>query len=187
MVCIMPSYRRYYVPGGTYFFTVVSHQRRPFLAEPRSRQCLHEAFEKIRQKWPFAIVAISLMPDHLHTIWTLPPEDAKYSLRWKRIKEEFTRTYLAAGGRELPQSESRMRQGQRGIWQKRFWEHTCRDEEDLKRCLDYVHYNPKKHGLVTSLADWPWSSFHRFVELGEYPREWGKEDPCPGDDSPEWE
>jgi len=157
------------------------------LVDPLARKCLRQAFTAIRAKWPFQIVAIVLLPDHLHTVWTLPTGDDRYSLRWRRIKEEFTRTYLAAGGRELGQSASRVRQGQRGVWHKRFWEHTCRHEEDLKRCADYVHWNPKKHHLVVNVKDWPWSSFHRFVKLGEYPPDWGRDDPTPGYDTPEWE
>jgi len=183
----MSWYRRNYVPGGTYFFTVVTYRRRKVLVDPLARRCLRESFETIKQKWPFELVAIVLLPDHLHAVWTLPTDDDKYSLRWRRIKEQFTRKFLAAGGAEAPQTPSRIRQAYRGVWQKRFWEHTCRDEDDLKRCVDYVHWNAKKHELVGSVADWPWSSFHRFVRLGEYPSDWGSEDPTPGYDAPEWE
>ena len=94
----MPWYRRNYVPGGTYFFTVVTYKRRPMLVDPLARRCLREALQTIRENWPFEIVGISLLPDHLHTVWTLPPDDDRYSLRWRRIKEEFTRAYLSAGG-----------------------------------------------------------------------------------------
>jgi len=183
----MPWYRRNYVPGGTYFFTVVTYRRQGMLVTPLARKCLHAAIANVLGKWPVDIVAVVLLPDHLHAVWTLPPGDDKYSLRCRRIKEEFTRNFLAAGGRGLPQSASRIRQAYRGVWQKRFWEHTCDDEDDLKRCGDYVHWNPKKHQLVDRVADWPWSSFHRFVKLGEYPRDRGSEDPTPGYDDPEWE
>ena len=183
----MSWYRRYFVPGGTYFFTVVAYRRRRFLTDPIPRKCLRDALDTIRAKWPFEIVAIVLLPDHLHTVWTLPRGDDRYSLRWKRVKEEFTVTFLKAGGKELQQSRSRVHQGHRGIWQKRFWEHTCRDEEDLKQCVDYVHWNPKKHSLVGNVRDWRWSSFHRYVELGEYPADWGRDDPTPGLDSAPWE
>jgi len=108
---------------------------------------------EIQRKWPFEIVAIVLLPDHLHTVWTLPSDDDNYPLRWRRTKEEFTRNYLARGGRELPQSASRVQHGQRGVWHKRYWEHTCDDEADLKGCVDYVHWNPKKHGLVAHVKD----------------------------------
>ena len=183
----MSNYRRNYVAGGTYFFTIVSYQRRPILATTLARKCLRESIATIRSKWAFDIVAIVLLPDHLHTVWTLPRDDARYSLRIRRIKEEFTRRYLAQGGTELPQSRSRIAHGQRGIWQRRFWEHTVRDEDDLKRCVDYVHWNPKKHGLVAKVKDWKWSSFHDFVKLGEYDTDWGGSDPTPGFDTPEWE
>jgi putative transposase len=183
----MSNYRRNYVPGGTYFFTVVTHLRRRFLTDELARDCLRKAFQEIRAKWPFEIVAFVLLPDHLHTVLTLPSGDSQYPLRWRRIKEEFTRSYLRCGGQELPQSRSRIDRGQRGIWQRRYWEHTCRDEDDLKRSVDYLHWNPKKHGLVKNVVDWPWSSFHRYVRLGEYPSDWGREDPTPGYDSPEWD
>jgi putative transposase len=183
----MSWYRRNYVAGGTYFFTVNTYRRRRMLVKPLARRCLREALTVIQGNWPFEIVAIVLLPDHLHSVWTLPPGDDKYSLRWRRIKEEFTRKFLAGGGKELPQSASRLRQGYRGVWQKRFWEHTCADEDDLKRCVDYTHWNPKKHGLAANVRDWPWSSFHRFVKMGEYPADWGRDDPTPGYNDPEWE
>jgi putative transposase len=182
----MPDYRRCYIPGGTFFFTLVSDRRRPILDTDPARRCLHDAIEKIRARLPVEIVAVVLLPDHLHTVWTLPRDDARYPLRWKRMKEEFTRRYLKAGGTEVAPSASRLRRGERGIWQRRYWEHTVRDEDDLKRCVDYIHWNPKKHGLVASVRDWPWSSFHRFVGLGEYAPNWGAEDPTPGYDDPEW-
>jgi putative transposase len=143
--------------------------------------------EEIRKSRPIEIVALVLLPVHLHTVWTLPRGDDQYPIRWKRIKEEFTVEYLAAGGVEAPQSRSRIQHGQRGVWKRRYCEHTCRDEDDLKRCVDYVHWNPKKHGLATNVIDWPWSSFHRFVALGEYESTWGRDDPTPGYDDPEWE
>jgi putative transposase len=182
----MPDYRRWYVPGGTYFFTAVTADRRPILCESLARRCLHNAIETIRKKRPIEVVAVSLLPDHVHTIWTLPQDDMAYPVRWKRIKEDFTLSYLASGGAEALRSDSRLRHGERGIWQRRYWEHMVRDEDDLKRCVDYVHWNPKKHGYATSVCDWAWSSFHRYVQVGEYDRQWGAEDPTPGYDDPEW-
>jgi putative transposase len=182
----MPGYRRCYVAGGTYFFTAVTYCRQPILCGELARQCLHEAIEAARKTRPIDLIAIVLLPNHLHTVWTLPPGDASYPVRWKRIKEEFTREYLGRGGVELPPSVSRQNQGERGVWQRRYWEHTVRDEEELKRCVDYVHWNPKKHGYVTNVRDWPWSSFHRHVALGEYDIDWGADDPTPGYDAPEW-
>ena len=127
-----------------------------------------------------------LLPDHWHTVWILPPGDDRYPLRWMRIKEEFTERWLAAGGAELPQSESREKHRQRGVWQKRYWEHTVRDEDDLKRCVDYTHWNPRKHKLAARVRDWEWSSFHRMVREGEYDLDWGGTDPTPGWEAPEW-
>jgi putative transposase len=117
----------------------------------------------------------------------LPAHDANFSVRWGRIKERFTRSFLAVGGEEGQPTDSRQRHRERAVWQRRFWEHTCRDEDDLKRCLDYLHWNPVKHGLVACVRDYPWSSFHRFVRLGEYDMDWGGENPCPGYDTPKWE
>jgi putative transposase len=182
----MPDYRRWYVPGGTCFFTAVTYGRRPVLCNAMARKCLHEAIETVRRDRPFELVAISLLPEHVHTIWTLPQGDAGYPMRWKRIKEEFTVAYLAHGGAEGPRTDSRLRHGERGVWQRRYWEHMVRDEEDLNRCVDYVHWNPKKHGLVKNVRDWPWSSFNRYVALGQYTLDWGATDPTPGYDDPEW-
>lgn len=182
----MPNYRRNYVPGGTFFFTCVTHRRRPILTTDLGRECLRNAIRQIRKRHPFTLVAIVLLPDHLHTVWELPSNDHRYELRWMRIKEEFTRSWIWAGGTELPQSKSREEHRHRGVWHKRYWEHTVRDEADLARCFDYIHWNPRKHGLVRRVRDWPWSSFHRYVECGEYPIGWGGSDPTPDWHDPEW-
>lgn len=182
----MSRYRRWYVPGGTYFFTAVTHRRRPLFDDAIARETLHGAIELVQADNPFEMVAIVLLPDHLHTVWTLPPGDSDYSLRWRRIKETFTRRFLLIGGDEARQSSSRRQTGYRGVWQKRFWEHRVRDEDDLQRCADYVHWNPKKHRLVKRVADWKWSTFHRFVEQGEYTPDWGRDDPTPDYHDPEW-
>jgi putative transposase len=182
----MSHYRRNYVEGGTYFFTVVTYHRRRILDTGLARSCLRNAIETIRRDRPFEIIAFVLLPEHLHTVWQLPSGDANYSTRWRRIKEEFTEQYLAAGGTELWQTRSRRHHGERGIWHRRFWEHTIKSPEELERCCKYIHWNPKKHGLVSSLENWPYSSFHRFVTLGEYEPGWGGEDPTPGFDTPEW-
>ena len=115
-----------------------------------------------------------LLPDHLHCIWTLPESDSNYSVRWKEIKRVFTRGYPAQIGSGEARNPSREKRGEAAIWQRRFWEHTIRDEVDLARHIDYVHFNPVKHGLVEDTADWPWSSFHRFARTGYYPDNWGK-------------
>ena len=117
--------------------------------------------------------AVVILPDHLHTIWSMPEDDSDFSTRWRRIKEEFTKTYLANGGMEIQPSESGKKKKERGIWQRRFWEHSIRDEQDFEQHLDYIHYNPVKHGLVKSPHDWPYSSFSKWVKKGVYDEEWG--------------
>ena len=183
----MPNYRRWYVPGGTYFFTAVTHRRRRFLTDPIARVCLRNAFQEVRAKHPFRIVAVVLLPDHLHTVWTLPPDDTDYSVRWGRIKEAFTRGYLRAGGTEADRDSNRAGKRERGVWQHRFWEHVVRGEDDLSRCLSYIHYNPVKHGLVRTVAEYPWSSFHKFVALGEYLEDWGNGPTVADIPGAEWE
>lgn len=181
----MSDYRRYYVPGGTYFFTVVTHQRRRFLTTTRAREDLRTAIAHVRQRWPFELFATVLLPDHLHAVWTLPPGDPRYSLRWQKIKEHFTRLFAPHGVAEGVRTLSRQRRSERGYWQRRFWEHTIVDEDDLKACVDYIHWNPVKHGLVSRVVDYPWSTFHKFVRLGEYESTWGGENPCPKLEMPE--
>jgi putative transposase len=182
----MPDYRRWYVPGGTYFFTVVTHHRRRFLTDDLGRRCLREAMEEEFAVRPITVVAVVLLPDHLHTVWTLPAGDAEYSLRWQRIKERFTRAFLAGGGVETPTSASRVRHRERGVWQKRFWEHLVRDENDLKNCVDYIHWNPVKHGVAKSPGAYPYSSFSWWVASGDYPPDWGANAP-PEVPGAEWE
>jgi putative transposase len=119
------------------------------------------------------VFAIVLLPDHLHTIWLMPTDDAKYSLRWSAIKGHFSRNWLALTGDESPITPAQEREGRRGVWQPRFYEHLIRDETDLISHADYLHYNPVKHGLADRPVDWPWSSFRRFVAEGHYPPGWG--------------
>jgi len=167
----MPDYRRYFVAGGSYFFTVVTDRRRPFLCEPLARTLLRAALRECLARWPFRLDAIVLLPDHFHAIWTLPASDASYSRRLGWLKKEFTKRWLARGGKDRRVSPSRSRRGNHGVWQRRFWEHSIRDEQDFERHLDYIHYNPVKHGLVRSPRDWPYSSFRRWVKLGVYSAE----------------
>lgn len=175
----MPNYRRAYVPGGMFFFTLVTERRARILTDPLARQLLREAFHGCRTRWPFRVEAIVLLPDHLHTIWSLPRGDTAYSRRLAWIKKEFTKSWIAEGGTEEAVSDSRHRNRRRGVWQRRFWEHSLEDEDDLERHFDYIHYNPVKHGLVRAPSAWPYSSFHRFVRLGAYPPEWGRTGECP--------
>ena len=164
---------------------MVTHQRRPFLTSDLGKQTLREAIAEVRVDRPFSIVAIVLLPEHIHTVWTLPPGDDDYSTRWRRIKGRFTSAYLAAHGEEGVLSNSRAARRERAVWQRRFWEHACRDEGDVRRCVDYIHWNPVKHGLVRRVRDYPWSSFQRLVRAGEYSIEWGGTNPCPNWNQPE--
>ncbi len=182
----MPDFRRWYVPGGTYFFTLVTHERQRLFLSEIARRLLREALQTQKDQRPFEIVAMCLLPDHLHAVLTLPPGDADYSVRWRRIKEDFTENWLASGGSEGSLSASRRKRKERGVWQRRFWEHTVNGDADLHRCVDYTHWNPRKHGLVRRVRDWPWSTFLRFVEQGEYSIDWGGTDPTPGWAAPEW-
>lgn len=170
----MSEYRRYFVAGGTYFFTVVTDGRAPLFADGRARCLLGSVFRRCLLHRPMRVLAIVLLPDHLHCLWSLPGGDLAYSERWRWIKREFTRQWLNLGGHEQPCRGSRLREGRRGVWQRRYWEHTIRDEDDLKKHADYIHYNPARHKLVPSPRDWPWSSFHRWVRLGHYSADWGR-------------
>ncbi len=182
----MPNYRRNRVPGGRYFFTVVVHERYHLFESRAARTFLREAFKMVLAKRTFELFAICLLPDHLHTVWNLPPGDSDYATRWRMIKESFTISWLGNGGWEGKISESRRRKGERGIWQRRYWEHTIVDEDDLRRCVDYTHWNPRKHNLVSRVQDWKYSSFFRFVKMGDYDLNWGGTDPIPAWSAPEW-
>ncbi len=173
----MSDYRRWFVAGGTYFFTVVTCHRYPFFTAPLARRLLGDAFRETLKDQPFEMPAIVLLPDHLHCLWSLPRGDCEYPSRWKAIKEKFTSTWLEAGGYEERITASQRRRGHRGIWQRRYHEHTIRDESDLEVHFDYIHFNPVKHGHVKSVIDWPWSSFHRHVTSGHYSAQWGSSEP----------
>ncbi len=168
----MSDYRRYFVPGGTFFFTVVTEHRSPLFAQDCTRRLLGGVMRRCIRRYPLDVVAIVLLPEHLHAIWSLPTGDCEYSLRWRWIKREFTRAWLEMGGTEEGRSGPRLRERRRGVWQRRFWEHTIRDEADLESHFDCIHYNPVKHALVRRPADWPWSSFHRWVRQGHYVADW---------------
>jgi len=161
------NYRRNHVAGGSYFFTVNLADRQPQLLTD-SIELLRAVFRNVRQRHPFTIDSIVVLPDHLHAIWTLPEGDGDFSLRWALIKAGFSRGLPA----NKPVAASHRRKREREIWQRRFWEHTLRDEDDLARHVDYVHFNPVKHGHVARVTDWPFSSFHRMVRLGVYPADW---------------
>jgi len=165
----MTDYRRAHVPGATWFFTVNLAQRKGNRLLVERIDALRAAFETVRARHPFRMDAVAILPEHLHCILTLPPGDADFSTRWGLIKGCFSRA-VEKGERISP---SRAKRGERGIWQRRFWEHLIRDQEDFNRHADYVHWNPVKHGWVRRVADWPHSSFHEYVRQGIYPEDWG--------------
>lgn len=164
----MPNYRRAWTPGGTFFFTVNLLERRRTLLVDHA-DALRTAFRHARAARPFEVIAIVVLPDHLHCVWRLPEGDDDNAMRWRHIKTLFSRS-LPAGERL---SARRRLKDERGIWQRRYWEHLIRDEDDLLAYVDYVHINPVKHGLVAQVMDWPYSSFHRFVRLAHLTAGWG--------------
>jgi putative transposase len=168
----VPDYRRAFAPGGTFFFTLVTENRQPLFAHEQNRAILRQAIIATQTTRPFILVAIALLHEHLHLILTLPDNDADFSMRLASIKAQFTRGYLDAGGAEQQRTDSRVAHRNRGVWQRRFWEHTIRDPDDLQNHVDYTHFNPVKHGLVTCPHAWPHSSFHRHVDQNLYDRNW---------------
>ena len=164
----MPDYRRAWHPGGTYFFTVNLLERRDNDLLTRHINTLREVVQSVRLRHPFIIHGWVVLPEHLHCVIELPENDQDFSTRWRLIKSDFSKA--------LPKNERRskvrVKRGERGIWQRRFWEHLIRDEEDFRAHMDYVHFNPVKHGLVKYVKDWPHSTFHRLVEQGVYPLDW---------------
>jgi len=176
-VQIMAHYRRSYIEGGTYFFTLVTYKRRTFLTSEEARHSLKTAWIKIRKKYPFDLVAFCLLPDHLHCIWTLPLNDAIYSIRWQGIKGLFSKNMNLLGHWNKIQNTSMKKKRESGYLQRRFWEHTIFKQEDFNRHFDYIHFNPVKHGFVKHPKDWPWSTFHKYVETGIYDDNWGTLEP----------
>jgi len=165
----MVHYRRSFIPGATYFFTVTLRDRNARILTDHVA-LLRQAVHEVRATMPFDIVAMTILPEHLHAVWTLPSDDVAYSARWSRIKARFG-DLLTTKGIMVP----RDRRGERRLWQKRFWEHTIRDDEDLRRHVDYCHYNPVKHGWAARPVDWPYSSIHRFVRLGWCSADWASD------------
>ena len=163
----MATYRRYLTKGGTWFFTVnLANRKSSLLTENIDN--LRNAFKYVNHRHPFTINAIVILPDHIHAIWTLPENDSDFSTRWRLIKTEFSR--------KIPKYEkitsSRLSKNERGIWQRRFWEHKIRDDSDYARHVDYIHINPVKHGYVNNASEWLWSSFHRYVKDGIIATDW---------------
>jgi len=171
------TYRRNFVPGGSFFFTVNLANRQTSLLTERTH-LLRESIRYTRARRPFTLDAIVVLPEHLHAIWTLPPGDTDYATRWRLIKTVFSRSVEPTERR----SKSRLEKGERGIWQRRYWEHTLRDDGDFERHCDYIHFNPVKHGYVSTVSAWPYSSFQRFVGLGVYPVDWANGAPIEGNE-----
>jgi len=155
----MSTYRRVFAPGGTYFFTVVTYQRAPIFSRGSNVDALRAAFRTVRASRPFDIDAIVILPDHLHTVWRLPDGDSDFSSRWREIKKATSRAI-----------DTRVNaRGERPVWQRRFWEHQIRDDSDWRRHVDYIHFNPVRHGWDSRPEDWPWSSYGRFLVRGACP------------------
>ncbi len=162
------EYRRANIKGGTYFFTVnLAERRRTLLVD--EIDTLREVIRTVKTKHPFHIDAMVVLPDHLHALWTLPEGDNDFPMRWMLIKSGFSRR-IKKGERI---GISRKRKGERGIWQRRYWEHCIRDDRDYQHHVHYIHYNPVKHGFVDKAVNWPYSSIHRYVESGMIPKDWG--------------
>ena len=172
----MPEYRRSFVEGGTYFFTVVTYDRLPILTAAPARAILHKAWHDVCQRFPFETIAVCLLPEHIHCIWKLLERDANYPMRWREIKRRFTMRYQMEVGSGETRNASREKKHEAAIWQRRYWEHTILDQEDLEAHLDYIHYNPVKHGYVTRAGDWHFSSFLRYVREGLYEPDWAGEE-----------
>lgn len=163
----MPNYLRFRIKGGCYFFTVNLLGRDKSLLVDHI-DLLREAVRVCRQKRPFHIDGWVVLPEHMHCIWTLPEGDDDFSSRWKMIKIHFSKGLPKTERR----SKVRVKRGERGIWQRRFWEHAIRDECDYEKHMDYIHFNPVKHGWVEQVIDWPYSSFHSYLKRGIYPANW---------------
>jgi putative transposase len=160
----------------TYFFTLVTHDRRSWLCHDLARTALRTAFVNVRQKYPLAMDACVLLPNHLHCIWTLPEGDREYAKRWQFIKSYVTKRCGKDLMGDMELSAAQPKRQDSTLWQPRFWEHPIRDAAAFSQYCDYIHYNPVQHGLCNSPQEWEFSSIHRFVEQGIYQPNWGTTD-----------
>jgi putative transposase len=165
------KYRRAIAPGGTFFFTVVTFDRQKIFTDEPTVALLRDAIRVVQANRSFKVEAAVILPDHLHMIWRLPEGDSDYATRWRLIKSYFTHRW--SGTRDYPTTASRQSKGEQAVWQRRYWEHVIRDKADWQRLVNYIHYNPVKHGLAKAPADWLYSSFHTFVKQGHYSPDWG--------------
>ena len=166
----MARYRRAFVPGATWFFTANLAERKGTSLLVDRIDVLRAAFRTVQAAHSFRIDAAVILPDHLHCIWALPSGDSDFSTRWGLVKANFSRSIE----KTERVSKSREIRGERGLWQRRFWEHLIRDEDDFRHHVDYIHWNPVKHGCVNRVVDWPHSSFHAYVRQGIYEKSWGE-------------
>jgi putative transposase len=169
----MSDYRRYFIPGGTYFFTIVTNHRRPLFSSNYNVQRLRSALATVKSELPFDINAAVVLPDHMHFLWALPPGNDKYPKGIGLMKVEFTRSLHDTSSLRRTTNRSRAKHRESDVWQRRFWEHTIRDEHDFDRHFDYIHYNPLKHGLVRCPHAWKATSFHHWVQKGVCDQIWG--------------
>ena len=164
----MPNYRRAWHPGGTYFFTINILERKGNDLLVREIHVLRETIHTVKQRHPFKIHGWVVLPDHMHCIIELPEGAEDFATRWRLIKMGFSKS--------LPRQERlstvRERRGEKGVWQRRYWEHLIKDEADYCAHMDYIHINPVKHGLVSQVVAWPYSTFHSLVARGVYPVDW---------------
>jgi len=167
-------YRRLTVVGASYFFTVVTYRRQPLFAKPHAVEMLQAAIQRIQEKRPFIVEAQVVLPDHVHALWTLPEDDFDYAIRWRQIKEAFTRAY-ASDHRLLSRDAGRHERGEQTVWQRRYWEHLIRNDRDFSAHVEYIHFNPVRHGLVSAPCDWPHSTFQQWVARGLYDATWGSQ------------
>jgi len=172
----MSHYRRAHISGGTYFFAVVTYRRQKILCDEPIRNALRDAITTTQTKHSFAIDAWVLLPDHIHCIWTLPENDANYSKRWGIIKRKVSRVCAEQYKNEAWITESKKKHRESTIWQRRFWEHQIRDQQDFNQHINYIHYNAVKHGLCDRPVEWPYSTFHRYVKNGVYEPDWAAQD-----------
>lgn len=167
----MPRYRRQFA-GSTYFFTAVAYQRRSIFCTPVFRNALRDAIHTVRLTRPFIVDAWVLLPDHMHCIWTLPDDDHDYSTRWEEIKRHLTSACRERLHDPRLLTRAARQRKESTIWQRRFREHQIRDESDMEKHVDYIHFNPVKHGQVRQVCAWPYSTFHRYVRAGMYSADW---------------
>jgi putative transposase len=169
-------YRRVFIPGASYFFTLVTHQRSPIFSDANAIDLFRHSVRKVQAAHPFMLDAEVILPDHVHLLCSLHESDWDYPMRLRLIKADFTRSVLRQKRANERQSDSRGRRGEQMIWQRRYWEHTIRDQNDFQAHLDYIHINPVKHGFVAAARDWPHSTFHAWVERGAYDVTWGSDE-----------